>query len=141
MEILRLFLAEEGQSGRSPRETLLIDEGGVVGDKFHGRKPDRSILLTGTIAYETARKEGIALEEGDLGENILVEFDTRELNPGDRLRCGDVLLEVSRLCTICNHLAVYDPRLPRLVKETRGVYLQVLHGGMLRVGERISVEG
>ncbi|ADV45722.1 MOSC domain-containing protein [Nitratifractor salsuginis] len=140
MEILRLFLAEEEKEGRTPCEKLMIDEGGVVGDKFHGKKPDRSILLTGTIAYEMAKEEGIDLEAGDLGENILVEFDTRALEPGDRLSCGDVLLEVSRLCPICNHLAIHDPRLPQLVKETRGVYLRVIRGGVLRTGERISPE-
>ena len=140
MKILQLFLAENKQEGRSPRETLIIDAGGVIGDKFYGKKPDRSILLTGTVAYKIAEEEGISLTAGDLGENILVDFDTRQLDPGDQLQCGDVVLEVTRHCPICEHLAYYDPRLPRLVKETRGVYLRVINGGAISVGDSIDVD-
>ena len=139
MKILQLFLAEDKQEGRSPRETLIIDAGGVLGDKFYGKKPDRSILLTGTVAYRMAEDEGITLMAGDLGENILVDFDTRRLDPGDQLQCGDVVLEVTRHCPICEHLAQYDPRLPRLMKETRGVYLRVIEGGVVGIGASISL--
>jgi MOSC domain-containing protein YiiM len=140
MKILQLFLAEPDQEGRTSRQTLKIDAGGVMGDKFHGKKLDRSILLTGTVAYEMAEEEGIPLREGDLGENILVDFDTRQLDPGDRLYCDDVVLEVTRQCTICAHLAHYDPKLPQLVKETRGVYLRVVEGGAISVGDSMQVD-
>jgi MOSC domain-containing protein YiiM len=51
-----------------------------------------------------------------------------------------VVLEVTRHCPICEHLAHYDPRLPRLVKETRGVYLRVINGGAISVGDSIDVD-
>lgn len=134
MEILQLFIAEPGSKGRKTCQELILDEGGVLGDKFHGKKIDRSVLVTGPVAYRMAEEEGIGLDPGDLGENILLDLDTRQLTPGDRLVTEEVILEVSRRCPICEHLAVYDPRLPRLVKETRGVYLRVIRGGKLRKG-------
>ncbi|WP_292654414.1 MOSC domain-containing protein [Nitratifractor sp.] len=139
MEILRLFLAEPEKKGRSECSEITLDPQGVLGDKFYGKKLDRSILVTGTLAYEIARKEGIELHPGDLGENILVDLDTRRVAPGDRLISGEVILEATRPCTICEHLAIYDPRLPRLVKETRGVYLQVIQGGRLARGDRMEL--
>ena len=130
-EIIRLFIAEADRKGRTECDTLLFDSGGVLGDKFHGKKPDRSVLITGRPAYELAARHGIALEEGDLGENILLDLDPRELEEGCIVRIGEVELEMSRRCPICEHLAIYDERLPRLVKELRGVYLSVRKGGRI----------
>ena len=137
-KIYRLFIAEEGKEGRTECEELHFDEGGVIGDKFHGKKPDRSVLITGKIAYAWAAEHGIELEEGDLGENLLMEIDPRELAPGTIVRIGEVELEVSRRCPICQHLSVYDERLPRLVKDLRGVYLEVRRGG--RIDRNVPVE-
>ena len=139
MEILRLFLADPETKGRKECAELILDTDGVIGDKFHGRQADRSVLVTGPVAYHMAEGEGIDLRSGDLGENILLDLDTRELGPGDRLKAGEVVLEVSRRCPICEHLAIYDPVLPRLVKEVRGVYLRVIHGGTLLQGDRMRL--
>jgi len=140
MKILRLFIAREEQSGRTPKDRLIVDEKGVTGDKFYSKRNDRSILITGVLAYEIAAKENISLKPGDLGENILVDSDIRSLKPGDRLYCGDLLMEVSRLCPICMHLSRFDPRLPQLVKESRGVYLRALNSGLLNVGDRLNLK-
>lgn len=139
MEILRLFLADPATKGRKECTELILDTQGVIGDKFHGRQADRSVLATGPVAYRMAEGEGIDLSPGDLGENILLDLDTRELGPGDRLEAGEVVLEVSRRCPICEHLAIYDPALPRLVKDVRGVYLRVIRGGKLVRGERMRL--
>ena len=139
MEILRLFLAEPETKGRKECAELILDTDGVIGDKFYGKNADRSLLVTGPVAYRTAGDQGIGLDPGDLGENILLDLDTRELAPGDRLLAGEVILEVSRRCPICEHLAVFDPALPRLVKEVRGVYLRVIQGGTLLQGDRMRL--
>jgi len=139
MEILQLFLAEPGSKGRKTCRQLILDERGVLGDKFYGGKIDRSVLVTGPIAYRTAEAEGIVLSPGDLGENVLLDLDTRQLDSGDRLVTDEVILEVSRRCPICEHLAVYDSRLPSLVKETRGVYMRVVRGGKLVQGDQMKL--
>jgi len=136
--IIRLFIAEEGKEGRTECNELHFDEEGVQGDKFYGKKSDRSVLITGRAAYELAGQHGIVLEEGDLGENILLDIDPRELEPGSIVRIGEVELETVRRCPICQHLSIYDERLPRLVKDLRGVYLKVRRGG--RVSLEMPVE-
>ncbi len=137
--IIRLFIAEEGKKGRTECNELDFDEGGVRGDKFYGRKPDRSVLITGRAAYELAAGHGIALEEGDLGENILLDIDPRELEPGSIVRLGEVELEAVRRCPICEHLSIYDERLPRLVKDLRGVYLRVRRGGKVSLDTPVAI--
>jgi MOSC domain-containing protein YiiM len=137
-EILKLFIAEKEVKGRKECEEIYCDLGGVIGDKFYGKKPDRSVLITGRAAYELAAEHGIELHEGDLGENILLDIDPRTLREGSVVRIGEVELEVTRRCPICDHLAVYDPSLPLLVKELRGVYLAVRKGG--RIDRRMPVK-
>jgi MOSC domain-containing protein YiiM len=129
--IVKLFIAENARKGRSERKELLFDAEGVIGDKFYGKKPERSVLVTGEAAYGLAAEHGIELEPGDLGENILLDIDPRTLKEGSVGRIGEVELEVTRRCPICDHLAVHDPRLPQLVKELRGVYLAVRKGGRI----------
>ena len=138
-KIFRLFIAQEGKEGRTECERLTFDKSGVLGDKFYGKKIDRSVLITGKIAYERAAEHGIKLEEGDLGENLLMDIDPRKLESGTLLRIGEVELEVSRRCPICQHLAIYDARLPRLVKDLRGVYLQVRRGGSIESSSEVEV--
>ena len=137
-KILRLFIAESEKKGRTERGEIHFDEHGVLGDKFYGKKPDRSVLITGRAAYELASEHGISLNEGDLGENLLLDLDPRELEEGCVVRIGEVELEVTRRCPICEHLAVYDPSLPMLVRELRGVYLSVRKGG--RIDRKMPVE-
>ena len=139
MRVLNLFIANSQIEGRQNSEELHFDSKGVIGDKFYDKKIDRSVLITGKIAYDIAKDEGIDLKSGDLGENILVDFDTRELNSGDRLISGELILEVTRRCPICNHLSIYDPKLPRLVKDTRGVYLKVINSGILKIGDQLII--
>jgi MOSC domain-containing protein YiiM len=137
-KIERLFVAVADRSGREEREELLCDLRGIVGDKFYGKKSERSVLITGRAAYELAARQGIVLKEGDLGENILLDLDPRELEEGCVVRIGEVELVMTRRCPICEHLAVYDPSLPRLVRELRGVYLSVRKGG--RIDRKMPVE-
>ncbi len=140
MKILELFFADNQLAGRQKSQELYLDFGGVVGDKFYNKKIDRSILITGLIAYEMAKDEGIELKFGDLGENILVDFDTRLLKSGERLISKDIILEVTKPCTICQHLSIYDSKLPMLIKETRGVYLKVINGGTIKKGDELIVQ-
>jgi len=138
IEIKDFFLARAGRSGRLRQDELSFDTDGVIGDKFYGKNPERSVLITTVAAYDLAAEHGIGLEAGDLGENILLDVDPSELEEGSIVQIGEVELRVSRRCPICDHLSVYDPRLPRLVKEIRGVYLSVLRGG--RIDRDSSVE-
>jgi MOSC domain-containing protein YiiM len=91
-EIKRLFVTTE--ESREIKESLDIDLDGVYEDKFKGKDLQRSILLVSTKSYELAKQNGIDIADGDLGENILVDFDPYLLESGTKLQVGDVILEI-----------------------------------------------
>ena len=59
------------------------------------------------------------------------------LRPGARLTIGDLELEISQNCTLCKSLAKIDARLPKLLKDDRGVFAKVISSGTIRKGDNI----
>jgi hypothetical protein len=88
---------------------------GALGDRHAGKDPDRALLVAGIAAYEKAKRAGIHLPFGALGENLLLDLDPHLLPPGARLRVGEALLELTQVCTVCNSLSQFDLRLPKLL--------------------------
>lgn len=138
--VLSLHLGS-GEGLPKPRvEALELVAGfGARGDRHAGRDPDRAVLVAGLPAYEKARRAGIPLPFGALGENLLLDLDPHELPPGARLRVGEALLELAQVCTVCKSLSQFDLRLPKLLYGGRGVYARVVEGGRVRVGDGVRV--
>ena len=138
-KVLSLFIAQTTEPKTLSCDSLTCDEGGVIGDKHHGKDPLRSVLITSAYAYTLAETHGIEMVYGSLGENILTDFDLRSLKPGDRLRMGEVVFEVAQNCTLCNHLSQIDRKLPKLLREDRGIFARVVREGTLRQGDPVSL--
>ncbi|HHH20278.1 MAG TPA: MOSC domain-containing protein [Campylobacterales bacterium] len=136
-EIVHLFTSVQGSSDRVAQTCLTLDSHGVLGDKFYAKDIERSVLLTSTDSYALAKLNGISLEHGVLGENILMDGNPYALPMGTHLQIGSTLLVISQPCTICNHLSVFDQQLPKLLKNDRGVFAKVLHEGTIRLGDPI----
>lgn len=135
--VLEIFSAPKGYRG-SIRPTVnrleLIKDIGIVNDKFAGKNPERSVMIVGTNAYEIAKENGITLEPGSLGENILLDFNPHTLAIGAQIAIADTILEITELCTICSHLSVHDKALPKLLNGHRGVYSKIIQGGTITKG-------
>ena len=84
-----------------------------------------------------ARNENITIAHGSLGENILMDYNPYSLPMGKQIEIGEVLLEVTQHCTICNHLSMVDPQLPTLLKDDRGIFVKVVQSGAIRRGDKI----
>jgi len=56
---------------------------------------------------------------------------------GSKLQIGEVVLEVTQYCTICNHLSTIDKTLPRLLKDDRGIFVKVVEAGFIAKGDKI----
>lgn len=138
--IRAVFAGGEGLRKRAHPE-LRIDAGGAHGDRHYGRDADRALLLVPRADYDAIAEAGIALRDGDLGENLVVDGLPTALPAGTRLRAGDVELEVTGACTVCASLGAIDPRLPKLAYQRRGVYARVRYGGPLRPGDSVRIVG
>ena len=139
-KVLKLYISKEGDTHRSYQKEISVDENGVIGDKFYAKDPQRSVLLTSIDSYLMAEKENIVIEQGALGENILIDYNPYLLPAGARLSIGAVILEISRGCSLCKSLTKIDSRLPKLLKNDRGVFVKVIRDGIIRVGDVIQTD-
>ena len=134
-KILELFYSTS--SGRVETTELTLDTKGVVEDKYYNRDIQRSVLITSQESYQLAAEHGIDAQYSALGENILIDYNPYHLKPGARLKIGDLELEISQNCTLCKSLAKVDARLPKLLKNDRGIFAKVISGGTIRKGDNI----
>lgn len=138
-QVLKLFISKSGTSQRFEKETFTLDELGVQGDKFYDKDPQRSVLVASTASYDLVKTYGIEMPFGYLGENILMDYNPYSLEIGTRLKIGDAILEISQNCTICNHLAVLDVKIPTLLKNDRGIFAKVISGAEIKSGEKVYI--
>ena len=138
-KVLKLYLAPVGTSGiREEKESLSLKENyGIEGDKFANKKIDRSVMIVGQKPYNMAKDKGIDLPESALGENILLDFDPHSLPNNSKLQIGSVILEITKACTLCNHLLKYDKSLPKLILKHRGIYCKVVKSGIINKDDKV----
>ena len=125
--------------GRETRDQIQLDLEGIRGDKFYKKGLERSVLIASLDSYKLANDNGIEVKYGLLGENILVDFNPYALNAGDQLHIGEVILEITQNCTICNTLSKVDEKLPKLLKSDRGIFAKTIKSGKIKIGDSIKV--
>jgi MOSC domain-containing protein YiiM len=135
--VIALYISISGESQRTLKNKLVLEKGGVVGDKFFGKDNDREVLITTTDSYLLAQKNDIALSQGALGENILIDYNLYDLAIGQKLQIGTVVFEISLYCPICNHLSRIKKGLPKLLKNDRGIFARVIDAGEINLGDKI----
>jgi MOSC domain-containing protein YiiM len=136
-KVLKLFISTSKSSQRYDRASIVLESNGVVDDKFYGKDPARSILLTSMDSYDLIKSYDIDIPYGYLGENLLIDFNPYSLSMGTQLKIGNTILEISQSCTICNHLSVIDTRIPKLLKDNRGIFAKTIQNGEIRLGDTI----
>ncbi len=141
-KVIATFSAKKGQSGL-PRPKVdnlnLIYGFGIENDKFAGTDENKAVMIVGKYAYDLAKEEGIKLELGSLGENILFDFNPHDFHIGDIFQVGQTVIQITEACTICNHLAVFDDDLPIIVQDCRGLYCRILEGGEIKENSSVKL--
>ncbi|QOY54630.1 MOSC domain-containing protein [Candidatus Sulfurimonas marisnigri] len=135
--VLKLFISKSGTSQRFEKSEIVLDALGVLEDKFYNKNVQRSVLIASMDSYELIQKYGIEMPFGYLGENILLDYNPYDLEIGTQLKIGEAILEISQNCTICNHLAVLDVKIPTLLKDDRGIFAQVIKEGEIKEGDSV----
>lgn len=138
-KIINLFISKKNFSGRIKQSELVLDENGIFADKFYGKDISRSVLITSIKAYELVKEKSIKIEYGDLGENILVDFDLNILQDKTNIKIGDMILEVVQKCTLCNSLSKIDKDLPLLLKNDRGIFAKVVQRGLIKESDTVEI--
>lgn len=139
-KILALFHAVKGEDGRRGYESIEIDEGGIIGDKYYGKNLNRTILITSEAAsYALAELHGISAPYGSLGENIVIDINPYNLEAGQQIRIGETVVAITQNCTLCSSLGKVDERLPELLKADRGIFAKTVQGGRISVGDSVTI--
>ena len=135
-----LFVSKDGAESRELKEILVLELDGVCEDKFKGKDVDRSVLIVSKKSYEIVKQNGIDIAAGDLGENILINCDPYSLASGTKLQIGDATLEISQKSTLCSSLSKINSKLPKLLKDKRGIFAKVISVGQISKGDNISLK-
>jgi MOSC domain-containing protein YiiM len=117
--------------------------GDTVADQKHHGGPDQAVYLYTRADYAWWEEElGRRLEPGTFGENLTLSDLNREARPGDRLRIGPVLLELTAPrvpCAVFAHRMADRGWVKRFRDAERpGAYARVLEEGQVSVGDAIE---
>ena len=137
--VLKLFISKSGTSKRFDETSINLNKYGVQGDKFYNKDLQRSVLLSSYASYDLVKTYGIEMPFGYLGENILIDYNPYALEIGTHIKIGDVILEISQNCTICNHLAILDVKIPTLLKNDRGIFTKVITEGEIKIDDAVYI--
>ncbi len=130
-----LFYATVNGSTLAPE--LDLDKKGIVKDKHYNKNIERSVLIASLDSYALAKNHGIDVPDGALGENLLIDYNPYHLQAGTRLKIADVTLEISQHCTLCKSFTKIDAKLPKLLKDDRGIFAKVIESGSIKEGDDI----
>lgn len=118
-----------------------LDGDTIVDTENHGG-PDQAIYAYGAADYAWwSQVLGSDVRHGTFGDNLTIEGLPGDLNTGDRLMIGDVLLEATAPRIPCSTLAAtmqdsnFGLRFRRA--ERPGYYFRVLHEGEISVGDGV----
>jgi len=136
---LDLFISKNGNKNRINQNQITLNNSGILNDKFYGKNIQRSVLITSKHSYKLAIQNNIDINYGQLGENILMDYNPYHLLVGSKIQIGDVVLEISQECTLCKSLAKVDTKLPKLLKNDRGIFAKVVKSGSIKKGDNIYI--
>ncbi len=138
-KVIKLFISQAGNSNRLIQEKLYLDHAGVSTDKFYNKDTNRSVLISSHDSYNIALKHEISMEYGALGENILIDYNIYNLPIEKQIQVGEVILEITQNCTLCKSLTRVDNRLPKILKNDRGIFTKVVKSGYIYIGDKITI--
>lgn len=138
--VVSVNISEEKGTIKLPVPEIEIVHTGIVGDAHEGL-PNREIsLLARESAERFASEIGRDVAFGEFAENIT----TRGLNLGevwllDRLRIGDVDLEVTQIGKKCHgdNCAIFR-EVGKCVMPKEGIFCRVLRGGTVKAGDAVE---
>ena len=116
-------------------ESVVTGERGLEGD-YHTRfASKRQILLMSSNILEE-----LDLEPGEIFENVIVDgLDVMALSSGQRLRMGESLVEVTVPCEPCDQMDRIRYGLKEALRDKRGMFVKVVTGGAIRIGDPVEV--
>jgi MOSC domain-containing protein YiiM len=115
----------------------LVQDLGIEGDKHASAASKRQVLLADKEALDA-----VGVLPGTIKENVTVEgVDVMQLPAGSRVRLGrSAVLEITAVCEPCFRMDEIREGLKQELEGRRGMVSRVVQGGIISVGDPITVE-
>jgi molybdenum cofactor synthesis domain-containing protein len=140
IEVVSVNISEEKGTVKHPVPEITIVDTGIVADA-HAGMPNREVsLLARESAERFSREIGRDVAFGEFAENITTRgLDMREVYLLDRLRIGEVELEVTQIGKKCHgeNCAIFR-EVGRCVMPKEGIFCRVIRGGVVKAGDPLT---
>lgn len=134
--------AKKGEQKHAVPEVELVPGHGIRGDAHAGDWHRQVSLLAFESIKTIQEKLPYALRDGDFAENIVTRGITlHALSPGDRLRIGKALCEVTQIGKECHQGCAIRELAGDCVMPREGIFVKVLEGGIVRAGDPVDLIG
>lgn len=120
-------------------EAKFIDDFGIENDA-HAGKWHRQVSLLEFNKIDEFRKKGANVDFGAFGENLVIEgIELHTLPIGQRIKIGDVLLEVTQIGKKCHDKCQIYYQVGECIMPKNGIFTKVLKGGIAKVGDECNL--
>ncbi len=138
--IRSVCISTEKGTVKQPVDAVHVNLHGIAGDAHAGEWHRQVSLLAGEAVDAFAGELGRPLEDGEFAENITTDgIDLDLVAPLDRLRIGEVELEVTQIGKKCHGstCAIFQA-VGKCVMPTRGLFSRVIRGGDVKPGDPVT---
>ena len=139
-KVLAVCISEKkGTEKRNVGSAVFVEDWGLEGDA-HAGKWHRQVSLLSNEKIEAFRAKGAVVEDGAFGENIIVQgIDFATLPVGTKFACNDVVLELTQIGKECHSGCAIFKKMGECIMPKQGVFTKVLHGGIIRPGDELTI--
>lgn len=133
--------SKKGMRKKNVGEGLLVENHGIQGDAHVGDW-HRQVSLLALESIEKMQKMGLDVKPGDFAENLTTEgIDLVSLPIGTKLKIGEQALgEVTQIGKECHTRCAIYYQAGDCVMPKEGIFIRVLAGGKVKVGDTIEIQ-
>ena len=130
---------KKGTAKLNVRQAEIIENYGLK-DDAHAGNWHRQVSLLSYEKIEEFKSLGVDVNDGDFGENLIVEgIDLRTLPIGTHIQINEVLLEVTQIGKECHTGCAIAQTVGKCIMPTEGIFAKVLKGGIVKIGDTVNL--
>jgi len=134
---------KKGTKKQPIAEGILKKGYGLIGDAHADGGTHRQVSLLATESINKMQQLGFEVGPGDFAENLTTEgIDLVSLPVGTYVSAGEeVILEITQIGKDCHTRCAIYRQVGKCIMPKEGIFARVIRGGLVKIGDRIDVEG
>ncbi len=131
---------KKGEPKKNIGEGLLLEDFGLEGDA-HAGKWHRQLSMLALESIDKMQNKGFEVKPGDFAENLTTEgLELVSLPIGTHLQIGSqIQVEVTQIGKECHQGCKIRQITGDCVMPREGIFVRVLKGGLVKVGDEVKV--